>query len=87
MLPEPAEESLVVWWDAQLAWEVFLDIACPWKVGMEGVAGIDDVALVAVINLHPLRGTARLELFRDVQAAARGALTYINEQREKTANK
>lgn len=54
---------------------------------MDGIAGIDDVALVTVIKLHPVQRTARLELFRDVQAAARGALNYINEQREKTANK
>ena len=70
-----------------MAWQIFEDIACPWKISMDGIAGIDDVALIAVIKLHPGQRTDRLELFRDVQAAARGALKYINEQREKTANK
>jgi len=86
-LPEQVDDSLVLWWDAQLAWQVFMDIACPWKIGMDGIAGIDDVVLITVIKLHLVQRTARLELFRDVQAAARGALNYINEQREKAANK
>jgi hypothetical protein len=86
-LPEPVDDSFELWWDAQLAWQVFMDIACPWKISMDGIAGIDDVALVTVIKLHPVQRTDRLELFRDVQAAVRGALKYINEQREKTANK
>ncbi len=86
-LPEPVDDSLVLWWDAQLAWQIFEDIACPWKIGMDGIAGIDDAALIAVIKLHPVQHTDRLELFRDVQAAARGALKHVIEQREKTANK
>jgi hypothetical protein len=86
-LPEQVDDSLVLWWDAQLAWQVFMDIACPWKISADGIAGIDDVALVTVIKLYPVQRMARLELFREVQAAARGALKYIIEQREKTTNK
>ena len=83
MLPDPEDDEFVLWWDAELAWQIFMDVASPWKFGMDGITGIDDLALIAVLQLHPIRKAARLDVLRDVQSAARGALKYINEQREK----
>lgn len=86
-MPAPDEESCELWWDAQLAWGVFMDVSSPWKFSMNGIAGIDDLALIAVLELHPIQLMDRLEVLRDVQSAARGALRYINEQQEKPAAK
>lgn len=86
ILPEvTADEECVfeLWWDAQLAWEVFMDVASPWKFSMDRIVGIDDAALIAVIKLHPIKKSAQLEVLRDAQAAAREALKHIYEQREK----
>ena len=86
-MPEAVEEHFELWWDAKLAWQVFMDISSPWKFTMGEVAGIDDAAIIAVMALHPIKRIDRLEVFRDVQAAANGALKQLREQAEKRQKK
>lgn len=81
---EELEEAVFeLWWDAQLAWSVFTSLSTPWKFSMDGVAGIDDAVIIAVLELHPIKRKDRLQVFLEVQAILSGGLKYINEQKEK----
>lgn len=86
-VPDEPEDVYELWWDAQDAWAVFMDLSCPWKLGMDGVVGIDDVAVIAVIRLRPVSKRRRLELFRDVQALLQGGLKYFGDERERRRGK
>ncbi len=79
--------DFTVWSDAQQAVEIFGLCQTQWRVGKNGITGLDYAAVIAVIALYCPYPPDQRDVLNDIHALEIGALTAFNEQRERAEAK
>ena len=73
-----------MFFDGQLAFEIFFMCQTQWNYSMEGITGLNYSSVIDVISLYKSNKKSQLELLKEVSAIESGYLRAFNEQlREK----
>jgi hypothetical protein len=76
----------VVFFDGQLAFEIFFMCQTQWHYSMEGITGLNYSSVIDVISLYEKRKSKQLELLREVGAIESGYLRAFNEMMKDRRN-
>jgi hypothetical protein len=69
----------VVFFDGQLAFEIFFLCQTQWTYSMEGITGLNYSSVIDVIALYEKRKSHQLALLKEVSAIESGYLRAFNE--------
>lgn len=72
-----------LWPDNVLAWRCWQGVQTQWRVGMGGATGLDYAGVRAYLQLQPLRGSERRDIFVGIQACESAVLDVWAQQRER----
>jgi hypothetical protein len=83
-VPERLQEhsDFVVFFDAQLAVEIFLACQTQWQYSIEGVIGLNYSSVLDVIALYAQSTPEQLTLLHEIRAIEAGFLLGVREKRE-----
>ena len=73
----------MVFFDAQVAIEVFFLVSTQWRHSMEGISGLDYTAVLSVISCYKKKKKKRIALLKEVSAIEKGYLRKFSELTKK----
>jgi hypothetical protein len=59
---------------------IFVDLTTQWRVGMNGITGLDYGALPAVLSIRQIKRDDRAEIFECLQVMERATLKKVRER-------
>lgn len=74
------DETVEIWPENWLAFEVFAAMQTQWRAGMNGATGLDYAALEPVMRLHGIPKRKRAEVFEAVRLMEGEALAVMREK-------
>ncbi len=79
------DPDFTVWYDAEPALTLFMQLQTQWYVGMAGATGLNYASVIPVIALYEKTGTGQRELLSEIQSLESGCLRGWADNRDMDA--